>query len=171
MTPDPGAQIVPLGEHHFPQLREALDRVARERKYLAFQAAPSREEAYAFYRAILANDGSHFVALIDNAVVGWCDVLRTHGESRAHVGILGIALVPEARGRGIGGRLMEAAIAKAWRQGLTRIELTVRADNSRAKALYERQGFVVEGVSRRAFRVGAEYFDSYSMGLLRPGAL
>jgi putative acetyltransferase len=84
------------------------------------------------------------------------------------VGVLGIALLPQARGQGLGGRLMDAAIDKACRQGITRIELTVRADNLRAKALYERKGFEVEGLCRRAFRVDDQYIDSYSMALVRP---
>jgi RimJ/RimL family protein N-acetyltransferase len=107
------------------------------------------------------------IALQDDIVVGWCDVLPTHGEARAHAGTLGIALLPRARGRGIGARLMEAATAKAWAKGLTRIELTVRTDNANAKALYERFGFTVEGINRRAFLVDGEFFDTYTMALIR----
>ena len=51
--------------------------------------------------------------------------------------------------------------------GLTRIELTVRADNLNAKALYEKLGFVHEGLRRRAMRVDGAYFDSNAMALLR----
>jgi putative acetyltransferase len=62
---------------------------------------------------------------------------------------------------------MQAAIAAAWSRGFTRIELTVRADNTNAKALYERFGFETEGFMRRAFRIDGEYHDSHSMALLR----
>jgi putative acetyltransferase len=159
--------IEPLAERHFRSLRAALDAVARERQYLAFTQAPPREAAYAFYRHIVDKSLCHFVALADGEVVGWCDVLPTHGETRAHVGILGLAVVASARGAGTGPRLMRAAIDCAWARGMTRIELTVRADNPRARALYERFGFAHEGVCRRAFRVGDDYVDSYAMALLR----
>jgi putative acetyltransferase len=161
-------EVVPLQEQHFEGLLRALDIVAREKRFLALQVAPPREEAFAFYRSFLEHARPHFVALVDGIVVGWCDVQSTFGESRAHVGILGIALVPTARCKGLGTALMRAAIEASWRKGLTRIELTVRADNATAKALYERMGFVVEGLNRRAFCVGGEYCDSYSMGLIRP---
>ena len=100
-------------------------------------------------------------------MVGWCDVLPTHGESRVHIGILGIGVVPQARHKGLGARLLEATLAKAHSKGMTRIELTVRADNLNAKALYERFGFVVEGLQRQCFLVDGEYHDAYAMALLR----
>lgn len=159
--------IVPTREAHFEGLYAALDIVAREKRYLAFLQAPPRHEAFAFYRNIIAGNLCQLVALRDGAVVGWCDVLPLWGEARAHVGVLGIAVVPAARSAGIGAQLMERTIAAAWARGLTRIELTVRADNANAKALYERFGFVVEGLHRRGFRVDDEYFDSYAMALLR----
>src|SRR6185369_5070786 len=160
------ASIVPLSEEHFDGLHKAFDLVARERRFLAFERAPPAEETHAFYRNSLANDSAHFVAISEDRVVGWCDVPPARGESRAHVGILGIALLPEARGQGIGRRLMEAAIAKAWSTGLRRIELTVRADNLRAKALYERMRFELEGTNRGAFCVDGQYVDSFSMALV-----
>lgn len=159
--------VLPIAEKHFVNLHRALDIVAREKKYLSFLQAPPFEEALAFYRRSIDNDLCHFVALQDAQVVGWCDILPTNGEARAHVGILGIGLVPEARGKGLGAKLMEAAIAKAWSKGLTRIELAVRADNRRAKALYERLGFKKEGKQRNAVRVDGQYYDAVAMALLR----
>lgn len=159
--------IVPTAESHFEGWHHAIDTVARERRYLAFLQAPPIEEAFAFFQSIVANDLCQVVALQDGSVVGWCDVLPTHGEARAHVGILGIGLLPSARHLGIGKKLMAAAIAKAWSKGLSRIELTVRTDNVDAKALYERFGFTVEGVHRRAFCVDSEFFDAFAMALVR----
>lgn len=159
--------VAPLREEHFAELRGVLDAVAREGRYLAFLQAPPVEEAFAFYRSILDRDCAHFVALVGGRVVGWCDVLPPYGESRAHVGILGVGLLPEFRGSGNGAALMSAAIARAWEKGLTRIELTVRSDNLRAKRLYERLGFAVEGTNRHAFCVDGQYFDAFSMGMLR----
>lgn len=159
--------IVPLAESHFEGLRRAFDSIAREKCYLAFFQAPPLEQGLAFYRNIVTNDLCHFVALEDDVVVGWCDVLPTHGEARAHVGTLGIGLIPQARRMGIGAKLIEAALAKAWRKGFSRVELTVRTDNANAKALYERLGFVLEGVNRNAFFVDGNFYDTYSMALLR----
>jgi RimJ/RimL family protein N-acetyltransferase len=159
--------IEPLAARHFSALRPVLDEIAREKRYLAFTRAPPRSDVLAFYRNIVARGQVHFVALLDGRVCGWCDVLPTHGEARAHVGTLGIGLVGRARHLGIGGLLMRRAIDAAWAAGMTRIELTVRIDNLAAMNLYQRMGFKTEGLCVRAFRVDGRYFDTFSMALLR----
>lgn len=161
------ANVVPLTEAHFERLHAVLDEVAREKRYLAMLQAPPREQTFAFLRDSLNNGNPHVVALLDGEVVGWCDVLPVFGQARRHVGMLGIGLVRRARQQGLGHALMKAAIAAAWAKGLTRIELTVRADNPNARALYERWGFQHEGRQRGAFQVDGETFDSHAMALLR----
>ena len=160
-------EIVPLAEPHFEGLRTVLDAVAREKRFLVFTEAPPPAEAFAFYRSLVLNDVAASVVLVGGKVVGWCDVLPTHGQARAHVGTLGIGLLSSVRHRGVGRPLLEATLVRAWGNGLTRIELTVRTDNLNAKALYERVGFATEGMNRRAFRIDGEYYDAYSMALLR----
>lgn len=158
--------IEPLAERHFAGLYRAFNRVAREGRWLAFLQAPPEAACFDFYRSVIERGLCHFVAVEDD-VVGWCDVLPVVGDTRAHVGQLGMGLVAEARGKGIGRGLLEKTMAKAWTAGFRRIQLAVRTDNQRAIALYERFGFVIEGCFRRDIRVGDEYFDGYGMALLR----
>lgn len=54
----------------------------------------------------------------------------------------GIAVAPAAQGRGIGTRLLDAICGHARILGKTHIRLDVIDTNPRARALYERQGFV-----------------------------
>ncbi len=72
-------------------------------------------------------------------------------------------------GRGIGRRLIEAALDAADAAGFERIELTVIAGNTRAMRLYEAVGFEHEGVMRAAMRFGnGDYRDSLLMARLSP---
>lgn len=53
----------------------------------------------------------------------------------------GICVAPEARGRGIGSRLIAALCDEARARGYREVRLDVIDSNWRARALYERQGF------------------------------
>lgn len=57
----------------------------------------------------------------------------------------GIFVTPEARGHGVGTALLAAIKDKARALGCTHVRLDVIDTNPRARALYERQGFVGEG--------------------------
>ncbi|QRK14067.1 GNAT family N-acetyltransferase [Archangium violaceum] len=66
-----------------------------------------------------------------------------HREARPDELLLdGIAVDAAARGRGIGTRLLAHAAHLARRAGLRRVRLSVVDTNPRARALYERCGFV-----------------------------
>ena len=161
--------IARLAEVHFEPLRSVLDIVAREQRYLALFEAPPPDEAFAFYRSLVAHGQCH-VALQGASVLGWCDIQPCFGQARAHIGTLGMGLLPAFRHRGIGTQLLSAAISTAWSRDLVRIELTVREDNANAKALYERLGFRDEGVKKQSMLVAGRYYDCYSMALLRSQA-
>jgi ribosomal protein S18 acetylase RimI-like enzyme len=69
----------------------------------------------------------------------------------ADVPELGIAVLPERRGRGVGARLMKALIARARLSGHPALSLSVEEDNMRAYRLYEACGF------ERVGRVGGAW--------------
>lgn len=142
--------------------------VAREHRYLRFLDAPSMDGTVDFLRDSLAAGNPHLAAVVGGELVGWCDVCRHSFETEAHVGRLGIGLLPAQRGRGLGKALLDVTIAAAERLDFRRIELTAFSDNRRAIALYETRGFVREGVMRAAARFGDEYRDVVQMARLGP---
>ena len=161
-------RIVPTGEEHVEGFNAAVGVVARERRWIGLVDAVPVEASRAFVRSVHATGGVHLVAVTQGGeVVGWCDIDRSPREGFRHVGSLGMGLLPAWRGRGLGRRLMEAAIAAGWDAGLERIELEVFASNTRAFALYEKLGFVTEGVKRRSRKLDGEYDDNVLMALLR----
>lgn len=162
-----GIRIVPTGEEHAEGFSRCVDAVARERRWIGFVEGPSVDESWQFVRHVLDGGGVHRVAVdADGTVLGWCDIERHGREGFRHAGRLGIGLRAEARGRGLGRRLMMAAIDAARRQGLERIELEVFASNTRAIALYESLGFRHEGRKRHARKLDGEYDDDVLMALL-----
>ena len=71
-------------------------------------------------------------------------------------------------GSGIGGALIDALFQ--WCRNnkvITKINLRVRVDHHRAIRLYQRLGFVREGLLRRDLCIGGVYHDHLAMGLVR----
>jgi RimJ/RimL family protein N-acetyltransferase len=100
-------------------------------------------------------------ALERGEVIGWCNIQRmtpptfTHRARWEWVPPRQRRWLPAPRGRS----------QRRFRRGLIRVELQVRTDNAPAITLYEKMGFVREGVERDAFLVDGEYCDALSMAL------
>ena len=74
---------------------------------------------------------------------------------------------PRGRGRGIGTEATRLIVGHGFEQlGLHRIQLEVYGDNHRALRVYEKAGFVVEGVRREAAWRNGEWVDDVVMAIL-----
>ena len=159
-------EIVPITQDHIESFHEALDFVARERRYLAFLEAPPFEATRAFVLDNIKHGYPQLVAVSAGRVIGWCDVVPNPRPIYAHVGVLGVALLPEFRRQGLGGRLIRQTIGAAREFGLRRVELTVRESNTGAIELYKKFGFAIEGLQRNRILVDGGYENLVLMGLL-----
>ena len=159
-------EIVPLALGHIESFHHALDVVSRERKYLSFLEAPPLDQARRFVMDRIARGDPGYVAAVRGEVVGWCDITRHDRPIRAHRGALGMGIVPSYRGRGLGRKLINATVAQARKDGFVRIELFVHSDNARAITLYDKVGFVREGVQRDAVYIDGEYRDAIMMAIV-----
>ncbi|MEZ2128305.1 MULTISPECIES: N-acetyltransferase family protein [unclassified Sinorhizobium] len=158
--------IVPIAPEHIESFHRALDTVAREKKYLSMLEATPLPQTREFVLGMIRKGNPQLVALADGEVVGWCDVSRHFFPSHAHRGSLGMGIIPAYRGQGLGRRLIEATLKQARESGFSRVELDVYTDNARAIALYERVGFVREGLVRDAACIDGRYFDAISMAVI-----
>ncbi|KPF52806.1 hypothetical protein D621_10810 [beta proteobacterium AAP51] len=159
--------VVPVQARYAASYRECLDVVAREQRYLAQIEALPLEKIEGFLKDSVATDAAQFFAVDGDRVVGWADVFPAWAHAVSHCGTLGMGVAPAYRGQGLGKRLLQACIEKAWQKGLTRITLEARADNTAAIALYEKFGFQHEALMRNAMRFGGQYFSAVQMSLLR----
>lgn len=160
-------RIVPIGKEHLTGFHAALDRVAREGRYLAMLQAPPFPRTRRFVLDSLSDGAIHFVALAaDETVVGWCDLRPKAAVTLRHSAVLGMGVVEEFRSRGVGSRLLAATLSRADARGFRRAELVVRADNHVAIALYRRYGFDEEGRCRQYLRLHGEDHDALLMARL-----
>ncbi len=122
------------------------------------------------FQRVLAGDAVMSVAEEGAHVVGNCTIGRagpSAGSESGHVGVLGILVRRDQRGKGVGTALLSHALAAA-RGRFEIVRLSVFAINSRAKQLYERFGFQTVGHLPRAVRRGSQYFDEVEMALTLP---
>lgn len=78
--------------------------------------------------------------------------------------LLTVAVRPAAQGRGIGGALVAAFLARAAARGAGRAFLEVAEDNAVARAVYARAGFSAVGRRRGYFRApGGRRIDALVM--------
>ena len=103
------------------------------------------------------------LAFDGDRLVGHVTVARERHPVTHHVGSLSIAVAADARGRGIGRRLMEEAIAWSTRVGIEKLVLSVYPHNDAAISLYRSFGFVEEGRLARHSRKSYGYEDEILM--------
>lgn len=144
-------KIVPLQESHI----EALAAMEQE-----IFSQPWSEQAF---RDLLTRDYCHY--LVAELADG------TDGESKRRsrpVGVAGMVVLsgegdidkvmvaPDARRRGIADRLLKELLQSGRQQGVTSFTLEVRKSNEAAICLYEKNGFVQEGVRPRFYEKPVE---------------
>jgi putative acetyltransferase len=112
-------------------------------------------------------DDHVFVAVVDGQVVGMAG-LHVGKSKLRHSGSVGMMVHDQFQGQGIGRELLEMLLHVADNfLGLTRVELEVYPDNSRAIRLYEGCGFEHEGRKRKAVWRHGEHQDILVMGRVR----
>ena len=100
------------------------------------------------------------VAELDGRVAGWARAVRSAEQcAQRGVGEYTIYLDPEARGRGVGGRLLEALVAAAEAAGYWKLQGRLFASNAASAALARRCGFREVGVYERHGRLDGEWKD------------
>ncbi|MDC6116569.1 dTDP-4-amino-4,6-dideoxy-D-galactose acyltransferase [Serratia rubidaea] len=134
------------------------------------QAAAAQAFAASRFRAPWyqpADSGRFYATWIEKAVLGTFDhlcllaldghgqaegfvSLRDIGSGEARIGLL--AAFPGAGGRGIGGRLMAAAIGWCQQQQLQRLRVATQIGNSAALRLYQRHGAVIDSTAYWLYR-------------------
>lgn len=129
-----------------------LDRAARRERLLNSLAGESNA-------LLVAEDGEQ----VGERIVG----MLTLSVAGYGVADIGMCVDAEWRGRGVGGALVDAAVATARHLGAHKITLQVWPHNEPALRLYRRHGFVEEGRLRRHYRRrNGELWDAVVMGLV-----
>jgi RimJ/RimL family protein N-acetyltransferase len=131
-----------------------------------YDSVPTIEEETSFIRQFAGESADFFVAVAGERIVGNLAVAAHPHPQTAHGASLGMSMLAPYRGRGIGSRLLDAAIDWARQRSIRRLELEVLSNNPGARRLYERKGFMIEGCRRGAVAVDGTFVDALAMALV-----
>jgi RimJ/RimL family protein N-acetyltransferase len=106
-----------------------------------------------------AENSALFVATENGKILGILDFHGANRKQQRHSGVFAVTIAATHRGQGIGSKLIQFMFHWASRNQISRVELEVFATNIRAIKLYERLGFVREGIRIGAVIVGGKLVD------------
>ena len=148
-------------------LLELVNAIVDDKAMISNQTKKTKKEERVWFSSILGNikkkKGIYLVVEVDGKIMGNAAVELHKNEQKKHVGVLGIMLRKEARGKGIGEKLLRCAIEEAKKVLKVKIiTLEVMGSNKVAEHLYKKCGFKVIGT----IKSGVKYYNRYEDDIL-----
>ena len=127
---------------------------------------PTEEEEVAWIEAHQPENSLLLVATYNDEILSTFNATGFPNRRMSHVAVLGISILEEWRGIGLGKALFDSLIGWARKSSLELLVLEVFAENTNAIHLYEKYGFGVDGVRKNYFKDRDEtYSDNVLMSL------
>ena len=105
-----------------------------------------------FFTFLIRADAIFLVAEENREILGYCGVLTVLDEGD----ITNVAVKKCRQGQGIGKMLVEELIKRVTETGVATLHLEVRESNAPAISLYEKLGFVQQGIRRNYYEAPTE---------------
>lgn len=116
-----------------------------------------------FAEALLMDNACFLLAVDGNTVLGYCGIYMAADEGE----IINVAVKPEFRRQNIADQLICALLFEGHKNGVSRFFLEVRVSNAAAIHLYEKNGFVKQGIRKNFYEKPNE--DAYVMNRIEEG--
>lgn len=115
-----------------------------------------------------AADGRNLLLVAENDkdIVGFLSAERGVYNRIKHTAYIVVGIREAFRGKGIGSEFFKKLDLWARENDITRLELTVMCPNKTAIHLYEKNGFMIEGIKKNSMFVDGEYVDEFYMAKL-----
>lgn len=131
----------PIREQDNQPLAQLIRKVFREFKIDrpgTVYTDPTTDDLYGYFQT---SGSGYFVAEIDGEMIGGCGVYPTDGLPEGCAELVKFYLAAEARGKGVGTKLLQKIIALAKELGYLQLYLESFPELAQAVSMYEKAGF------------------------------
>lgn len=150
----------------FWQMQFELD---KETKYMMYEPNERTKNLNLINSLIQkAVEGNNLLLVAENDkdIIGFLSAQRGGPNRIKHTAYIVVGIRKAFQGKGIGTEFFKELDLWAQPKNITRLELTVMCNNIMAKHLYEKNGFVIEGIKKNSMFVDGEYVDEFYMAKL-----
>jgi len=110
---------------------------------------------------------TRFFIYLENELIGYSFLSQFSRKTKAHVCTYGIVIGDKWQGNGFGYKICKHMIDVAWKKDFKKIWLTTYFDNKSAFQIYQKLGFVIEGIFIDEEKINGKYRHVISMGLFK----
>ncbi len=100
--------------------------------------------AQSFYEQLENPNALYMIAQMDSRIIGVCGLVESFGEAE----IYNVSVAGDCRSRGVAATMLKDLFEEGTKRGIYAFTLEVRAGNEAAIHLYEKLGFVKEGLRK-----------------------
>ncbi len=162
-------EIRPIEPEDTKEFVKFYEKLAKESDYLPFtpdevEDNMEKEEEYIkkyndYKQVFIAIDEDDD----DEKIVGYLGISRSHLSRLTHTAKLTVGVLDEHKRNGIATQLLEYAEGWAEENDVTRLEINVLDGNEPAIKLFQKNGYVQEGVRKGSFMIDDETGDEIFM--------
>jgi len=148
------------------ELLDLMTALDNETKFMMLEPGERDTSVESMEKRLLGIDETMSIyigAFVDSSLVGFVSLWRDSANRAKHSAYIVIGVISSYAGKGIGKLLLREGEKWAKNNGVTRLELTVMTHNTNAVKLYEKVGFVKEGVKKKSLIVDGCYVDEFYM--------
>ncbi|EFR31418.1 GNAT family N-acetyltransferase [Eremococcus coleocola] len=141
-----------------------LRHVSRETNFIMFDPGMTLDREKTLIQQYLNSDRDLFLVIeVDDQLVGLANLISLNHSRQAHVAEIGMAIIKEYWGYGMGSVFMEELILFAEENNIKVLNLEVMANNQRAIKLYKRYGFQQVGRLSKRIQIDHVFYDTLLM--------
>ena len=141
-----------------------LRHISRESDFIMFDPAITVERERELIGQYMSSRQDLFLVIeVDGQLVGLANLISKNHSRQSHVAELGLAIVKEYWGYGMGTVLMEEMIDFAKERDLKVLTLEVMTENQRALGLYHKFEFKEVGHLHKRVQIDYRYYDTLIM--------